>query len=135
MLAYMTANEAAEKWNISHRRVLTLCRENRIANVAMLGNMWIIPIDAQKPEDARSRRYIESEDKVVKPFLKWAGGKGQLLKEIEHYYPFAKGKISSFSSISSLLKVSLTTTTLCSKICGSKSTARGMMIILSRKIG
>ena len=27
MLAYMTASEAAEKWNISHRRVLTLCKE------------------------------------------------------------------------------------------------------------
>jgi DNA adenine methylase len=97
MLAFMTANEAAEKWNISHRRVLTLCRENRIADVAMLGNMWIIPIDAQKPEDARSRRYIDNEEKVVKPFLKWAGGKGQLLKEIEHYYPFAKGNITKYA--------------------------------------
>lgn len=97
MLAYMTANEAAEKWNISHRRVLTLCKENRITDVAMLGNMWIIPIDAQKPEDARSRRYIESGDKVVKPFLKWAGGKGQLLKEIEHYYPFAKGDFTKYA--------------------------------------
>ncbi len=97
MLAYMTANEAAEKWNISHRRVLTLCKENRISNVAMLGNMWIIPINAQKPEDARSRRYIESEEKAVKPFLKWAGGKGQLLKEIEHYYPFGDGRITKYA--------------------------------------
>ena len=97
MLEYMTANEAAEKWNISHRRVLTLCRENRIADVAMLGNMWIIPIDAQKPEDARSRRYIDNEEKVVKPFLKWAGGKGQLLSEIEKYYPFENGKITKYA--------------------------------------
>lgn len=97
MLAYMTANEAAEKWNISHRRVLTLCKENRIAGVAMLGNMWIIPTDAQKPEDARSRRYMESEEKVVKPFLKWAGGKGQLLKEIEQYYPFTEGQIIKYA--------------------------------------
>lgn len=97
MLAYMTANEAAEKWNISHRRVLTLCKENRITDVAMLGNMWIIPIDAQKPEDARSRRYIESEEKTVKPFLKWAGGKGQLLKEIARYYPFADGRIAKYA--------------------------------------
>lgn len=93
----MTANEAAEKWNISHRRVLTLCKENRITDVAMLGNMWIIPINAQKPEDARSRRYIESKEKAVKPFLKWAGGKGQLLKEIECYYPFNKGNITKYA--------------------------------------
>lgn len=87
MLAYMTANEAAEKWNISHRRVLTLCKENRITDVAMLGNMWIIPIDAKKPEDARTLRYNTTEKKI-KPFLKWAGGKGQLLHEIQKYYPF-----------------------------------------------
>ena len=27
----------------------------------------------------------------VKPFLKWAGGKGQLLQEIQPYYPFENG--------------------------------------------
>lgn len=97
MLAYMTASEAAEKWNISHRRVLTLCKENRINNAATLGNMWIIPIDAKKPEDARSLRYNKTNEKTVKPFLKWAGGKGQLLKEIEQYYPFADEHITKYA--------------------------------------
>lgn len=55
MLSYMTANDAAEKWKISHRRVITLCKENRIPNTAMLGNMWIIPIDAEKPADGRRK--------------------------------------------------------------------------------
>ncbi len=93
----MTASTAAEKWNISHRRVLTLCKENRIANVAMLGNMWIIPIDAKKPDDARRTRYSASNEKGVKPFLKWAGGKSQLLKEIEKYYPFETGNITKYA--------------------------------------
>ena len=53
MLAYMTADEAAEKWNISHRRVITLCQENRIPDVAKVGNMWIIPKNAVKPIDLR----------------------------------------------------------------------------------
>ena len=97
MLAYMTANEAAEKWNISHRRVITLCRNKRIENVAMLGNMWIFPIDATKPADARSVRPAPAPSKDAKPFLKWAGGKGQLLKEISKYYPFGDATITKYA--------------------------------------
>ena len=88
IMGFICAREAADRWGISQRRVAVLCSENRIANATMVGNMWIIPDDAEKPIDARSTRYNETEEKGVKPFLKWAGGKGQLLKEIEHYYPF-----------------------------------------------
>ena len=92
----MSARDAADKWGISQRRVAILCAENRVANATMVGNMWIIPSDAEKPEDARSTRYTVS-DKAVKPFLKWAGGKGQLLKEIEKYYPFSDSKITKYA--------------------------------------
>ena len=97
IMEYMSAREAADKWGISQRRVAVLCSENRIENAAMLGNMWIIPNTAKKPVDARSLRYNKSEEKTVKPFLKWAGGKGQLLKEIEEYYPFESGKITKYA--------------------------------------
>ena len=55
MIQYMSAREAAEKWKISQRRVSILCAENRIPDVAMLGNMWIIPRNAEKPIDARKK--------------------------------------------------------------------------------
>ena len=93
----MSAREAANKWGISQRRVAVLCSENRIANVQMIGNMWLIPTDAEKPIDARSTRYERVDERTVKPFLKWAGGKGQLLKEIEKYYPFDNGVITKYA--------------------------------------
>ena len=86
MLQYITAKEAAEKWNISQRRVSILCAENRIPNVAMLGNMWIIPREAEKPKDARKQKSHKASD-CARPFVKWAGGKGQLLNELKSNLP------------------------------------------------
>ncbi len=94
---FMSAREAADKWGISQRRVAVLCAENRIENATMVGNMWIIPATAQKPIDARSIRYAKSDGKKIKPFLKWAGGKNQLLSEIEKYYPFGDKKITKYA--------------------------------------
>ena len=86
MIQYMSARDAAEKWNISQRRVSVLCAENRIPNVAMLGNMWIIPIDSEKPVDARKSNRTKSNEKAH-PFIKWAGGKAQLLEVLENNLP------------------------------------------------
>lgn len=96
-MTYISARETADKWGISQRRVAVLCSENRIENAIMIGNMWVIPSNATKPIDARSTRYVEKEDDKVKPFLKWAGGKGQLLKEIEKYYPFSDDSIKKYA--------------------------------------
>ena len=93
----MSAREAADKWGISQRRVAVLCSENRIVDAEMVGNMWVMPSNAKKPIDARSTRYNKSDEKTVKSFLKWAGGKGQLLKEIEKYYPFEDGNITKYA--------------------------------------
>lgn len=53
MFEYMTAQEAAQKWNVSLRWVQRLCKENRIKGVMQINRVWLIPNNAQKPTDAR----------------------------------------------------------------------------------
>ncbi|MBO5918407.1 MAG: Dam family site-specific DNA-(adenine-N6)-methyltransferase, partial [Oscillospiraceae bacterium] len=90
MLQYITAKEAAEKWNISQRRVSILCAKNRIPDVAMLGNMWIIPRNAEKPDDARKSKPAKRSESA-RSFVKWAGGKGQLLEVLKANLPEGMG--------------------------------------------
>lgn len=60
MLSFISAKEAAKKWNISQRRVSVLASEKRIDGAMMVGNMWIIPSTAEKPVDKRT---VNSNDK------------------------------------------------------------------------
>ena len=52
-LEYLTIKQAAEKWNISERRIQVLCREGRIDGIKRFGRAWAIPEDAEKSVDAR----------------------------------------------------------------------------------
>lgn len=83
MAEFISAKKAAEKWNISQRRVAVLCSENRVDGAVLVGNSWVIPSHAEKPADKRTTRYKKTDEVALKPFVKWAGGKGQLVSEIE----------------------------------------------------
>ena len=55
-MEYMTAKEAAQKWNITVRRVQVLCAQGRIQGAMRLGNIWAIPKNSPKPEDMRMKK-------------------------------------------------------------------------------
>jgi hypothetical protein len=56
MFEYMTAQGAAEKWNVSLRWVQRLCKENRIEGAMNINRVWLIPITAEKPVDRRKKK-------------------------------------------------------------------------------
>ena len=64
-MEYMTIKEAAAKWNLSVRRVQTLCSEGDISGAVKFVMVCAIPIDAEKPIDRRikSGKYIKGDIK------------------------------------------------------------------------
>ena len=48
-------------WNISSRRVAILCEQDRINGAIKKGKMWLIPDDAEKPNDARKKINVIGE--------------------------------------------------------------------------
>jgi len=52
-MSYLTCVELSEKWNISARRIGVLCAEGRIEGAIKKGKTWLIPDDAEKPQDKR----------------------------------------------------------------------------------
>ncbi len=60
-MEYITIKEAAEKWNLSVRRVQTMCNEGMIQDTIKFGHAWAIPKDAEKPADKRikTKKYMK----------------------------------------------------------------------------
>lgn len=52
---YISVREAAQKWDISERRVQKLCEGNRINGIQKFGRSWMIPKTANKPIDLRRK--------------------------------------------------------------------------------
>lgn len=53
---YMTPREASEKWGISTRQINYYCTEDRIPGAVKMAGVWLIPKDAEKPADGRTRQ-------------------------------------------------------------------------------
>lgn len=56
MKGYMSAREASYKWGVSESRVHKLCQAGRIPGLERFGRSWVIPADAEKPDDPRRNR-------------------------------------------------------------------------------
>ena len=52
---YMTLREAGEKWGISPRQINSYCSDGRILGAVKMATIWLIPKDAEKPIDGRTK--------------------------------------------------------------------------------
>lgn len=61
---YMSIRQIAEKWGLSKRRVQVLCSQGRIQGAIKVDYSWVIPADAEKPEDKRVRsgKYLKNQN-------------------------------------------------------------------------
>ena len=71
---YISIDEAAKKWGLSKRFVQVLCANGRIEGATHLGRAWMIPHNAKKPIDgrtkaARSKRDVDMPLPRKTPFL------------------------------------------------------------------
>ena len=53
---YMTLKEAAEQWGVTPRRVNYYCAGGRTPGAMKMATIWLIPKDAEKPIDGRTKQ-------------------------------------------------------------------------------
>jgi len=64
MEKYISVLEAAERWNVSQRRIQVLCNEIRIEGAIKKGGVWLIPYGAKKPERIKSGIKVEKNTRL-----------------------------------------------------------------------
>lgn len=66
-MGYLTAKQFSQIWGISERRIIKLCKENRINGAIKDGMVWEIPEETLKPSDKRSNiyKYINIEKRIL----------------------------------------------------------------------
>ena len=54
-LEWLTPLQVAEKWEITERQVQALCLQGKISGAVKVSKVWLIPKDAPKPVDGRTK--------------------------------------------------------------------------------
>ena len=52
---YITLKEASQKWGVSVRQINYYCAGGRIPGAVKMAGVWLIPKDAEKPHDRRTK--------------------------------------------------------------------------------
>lgn len=58
---FLKIDDVAARWGISPRRLQTLCAQGKIEGATRFGRAWMIPKDAKKPVDGRTKASRETQ--------------------------------------------------------------------------
>lgn len=53
---YITVKELSEKWGVTKRRVNMCINDGRVPGAVRMGNIWLVPKDAEKPAGERGKK-------------------------------------------------------------------------------
>ena len=103
MNGFLTAEEIADSWNISQRRVQVLCGEGRVSGAEKRGGIWFIPVSAKKPTAKKSGQKPQKDLRLLSLFsgcggmdLGFEGGFNALKNSVNvNLHPDWKGTKSS----------------------------------------
>ena len=59
---YMTLKEAGEKWVVTPRWINYYCSSGRIPGAVKMGTVWLIPKNAEKPIDGRTKKGKDAKE-------------------------------------------------------------------------
>lgn len=90
-MEYIDVHQAATIWELSERRITTLCRNGRIVGAKKSGKLWLIPNDTEKPLDARTRAFFdaisaETDEKISFTRYTEFGAGRSCMKKFEEIY-------------------------------------------------
>ena len=57
----ITPLQASEKWGLTERHVQSMCKDGKIDGAVRVSKVWLIPKDAQRPVDGRTKAAKESK--------------------------------------------------------------------------
>ncbi|MDR2387934.1 MAG: DNA adenine methylase [Deltaproteobacteria bacterium] len=87
---YFDETRAAVEWKTTREQVVAWCSRQMVPGAELSKGHWRIPSSSTRPltEDF----ICQKTQPVAKPFLKWAGGKTQILDQIRARYPDGLGR-------------------------------------------
>lgn len=83
-MKYIDVKRAAVKWQLTERRITTLCRDGRIEGAKKEGGVWLVPETAEKPIDGRKNKFAKAVKTVTK--LPLPIGESNFKNLVDNYY-------------------------------------------------